>query len=65
MKFNTALGMLICGLSLLFLLQSNLFLKKIGKILSLIAAGIGFLSFIEKITRTNLWSDKFFIEYIH
>ncbi len=56
--------MFICGISLLFLLTPNLILKKIGKILSLIAAGIGFLTLIEKITGNNLWIDKFFIEYI-
>ena len=64
MKFNTALCMFICGISLLFLLQSKQFLKKIGKILSIIAAGIGFLTLLEKITGSNLGTDKFFIEFV-
>jgi len=64
MKFNTALSMLICGISLLFLLQSNIFLKKTGKILSLVAAFIGLLTLLEKIIGTNLWSDRFFTGYV-
>tara|TARA_R110002073_G_scaffold239285_1_gene400657 strand:- start:180185 stop:182422 length:2238 start_codon:yes stop_codon:yes gene_type:complete len=59
MQFNTALGFLMIGLTLLFILKSR---KSVGIISSVIVTTLGVLTLIQYIAQVNLGIDLLFIQ---